>query len=119
MPMAELPRELADGVEWLLEGVSARDLSRASSDLSEKYRQKRERRAPVARSQSEILAYAASRLPATYAAITAVLGAVRELRPDWQPRTLLDLGAGPGTGLWSAAATWPSLERAVAVDAEE
>ena len=117
--MAELPRQLAESVERLLAGVSSRDLSRASRDLSEKYRQKRERRAPVARSQSEILAYAASRLPATYAAISSVLRDVRALRPDWRPRTLLDLGAGPGTGLWAASATWESLEHAVAVDAEE
>jgi ribosomal protein RSM22 (predicted rRNA methylase) len=116
--VVELPRELAEGVEGLLHGVSARDLSRASGDLSEKYRQKRERRAPVARSESEILAYAATRLPATYAAISAALGAVQELRPGWQPRTLLDLGAGPGTGIWAASTTWPALERALAVEAE-
>src|SRR5262245_43724225 len=116
--MAELPKELADGVERLLKGVSARDLSRASGDLSAKYRQKAARRGPVARSPAEIEAYAATRLPATYAAITTVLGAVRELRPDWRPGTLLDLGAGPGSGLWAAAATWPALERATAVDAE-
>jgi ribosomal protein RSM22 (predicted rRNA methylase) len=117
--MPELPRELAEGVERLLAGVSARDLNRASSGLSAKYRQKQERRAPVARSQAEILAYAATRLPATFAAISAVLHEIKRLRPDWRPRTLLDLGTGPGPGLWGAAATWPSLERAVAVDAEE
>ena len=116
--IAELPRELAEGVERLLEGVSARDLSRATSELSAKYRQQRVNHAPVARSKAEILAYAASRLPATFAAVSAVLGEVRERRPDWRPRTMLDLGAGPGPGLWSAAARWPSLERVVAVDTE-
>src|SRR5688500_1490891 len=89
--MAELPRELAEGVARLLERVSGRDRSRPRSDLSAKYRQKVERRGPVARSPAEIVAYAATRLPATYAAISAVFGAVRELRPDWRPRTLLDL----------------------------
>ena len=116
--MTELPRQLAEGVERLLEGVSPRDLGRAAGDLSAKYRQKHARRAPVARSQAEILAYAATRLPATYAAISAVLAELRDLRPHWRPRTLLDLGAGPGPGLWSTAAAWPALERAVAVDAE-
>jgi ribosomal protein RSM22 (predicted rRNA methylase) len=116
--MPELPPALAEGIDQLLDGVSARDLSRAAGDLSTKYRQQQERRAPVARSQSEIVAYAATRLPATFAAISAVLHEIRDLRPDWRPRTLLDLGAGPGPGLWSAAASWPSLERAVAVDVE-
>jgi ribosomal protein RSM22 (predicted rRNA methylase) len=65
-----------------------------------------------------LLAYVAARLPATYAAVTAALEAVQEQRPGWQPRSVLDLGAGPGTALWSAAAHWPMLERAAAVEAE-
>lgn len=116
--MADLPFELAEGVERLLENVSPRELSRASADLSARYRDKRERRAPVARSEAEILAYAASRLPATFAAIGAALEAVREQRPSWVPRSMLDLGAGPGTGLWSATTCWPSIARGVAVEAE-
>ena len=116
--MAELPPELAEGIDRLLEDVPPRELARASAELSEQYRQKRERRAPVARSEPEILAYIASRLPATYAAVSSVLRAVREQRPDWSPRTLLDLGAGPGTGLWSATTIWPSIQNAHAVEAE-
>ncbi|MFN8632638.1 MAG: small ribosomal subunit Rsm22 family protein [Chloroflexota bacterium] len=114
----ELPRELADGVERLLAGISVRDLARASAELTERYREKRERRAPVARTQADIVAYLAARMPATYAAVSAALEAVRELRPDWSPRTLLDLGAGPGTATWSAASVWPSLTKATAVEAE-
>ena len=57
----DLPQVLAEGVERLLQNVAPRDLSRASADLSEKYRQKRERRAPIARSEAEIVAYAAVR----------------------------------------------------------
>jgi ribosomal protein RSM22 (predicted rRNA methylase) len=116
--MPDPRRELAEAIDRLLEDVSPRDLGRASADLSAKYREKRERRAPIARSQTEILAYVASRLPATYAAISAACAAVREQRPDWTPRSLLDLGAGPGTGLWSATAIWPSIAQARAVEAE-
>jgi ribosomal protein RSM22 (predicted rRNA methylase) len=114
----ELPRELAEGVARLLHDVGPRDLARTSAALSAKYRQHQERTAPVARSEAEIVAYVATRLPATYAAITSALTAVRDLRPDWQPRTLLDLGAGPGTAAWSATAVWPSLERVTAVEVE-
>jgi ribosomal protein RSM22 (predicted rRNA methylase) len=118
MPTADLPPALAEAVARLLEDVTPRDLVQASAELSDTYRQKRERRAPVARSEADILAYAASRLPATYAAVSAVLDAAREQRPDWAPRSLLDLGAGPGTGLWSAASRWSSIERVTAVEAE-
>jgi ribosomal protein RSM22 (predicted rRNA methylase) len=116
--MPELPPRLAESIDRLLEDVSPRELGRASADLSAKYRDKRVRRAPVARSEAEILAYLASRLPATYAAVSAAFAAVREQRPDWTPRSALDLGAGPGTGVWAATACWPSIERAVAVEAE-
>jgi ribosomal protein RSM22 (predicted rRNA methylase) len=116
--MVELPRELAENVGRLLHGISAHDLRRASSDLSAQYRAKRSRHAPVARSESDVLAYAATRLPATYAAVASALSAVRELRPDWKPRTLLDLGAGLGTGIWAASGIWPALERTIAVEAE-
>nr|MBA2332142.1 methyltransferase domain-containing protein [Actinomycetota bacterium] len=39
-------------------------------------------------------------------------------RPDWRPRSLLDVGAGPGTSSWAARAVWPELERIVHVEAE-
>ena len=45
------------------------------------------------------LAYLATRLPATYAAIRTSLAAVVERRPDFAPRSLLDVGAGPGDAI--------------------
>jgi len=72
----------------------------------------------MATSSLDMAAYAATRFPATYAAITAALRAVAEQRPGWEPRSLLDLGAGMGAGLWAAARVWPSLERFSALDAE-
>lgn len=39
-------------------------------------------------------------------------------RPDWQPRSLLDVGAGPGVAAWAAVAAWPSLENVTLVEAE-
>lgn len=116
--MSDLPLELAEGIERLLGDVPPRELARAGAELSERYRQKRERRSPVARSELEVMAYAASRMPATYAAIGAALGAARVQRPGWAPRSMLDLGAGPGTGLWAATEIWPNIECAVAVEAE-
>ena len=114
----ELPPALAEAVDDLLADANPRDLARASADLSARYREKRPRGAPIARSQTDLLAYVAARLPATYAAVSAVLEAVQKQRPGWQPRSVLDLGAGPGTALSSTAAHWPMLDRAAAVEAE-
>ncbi|HEY7689027.1 MAG TPA: small ribosomal subunit Rsm22 family protein, partial [Dongiaceae bacterium] len=62
------------------------------------------------------LAYLATRLPATYAAITASLSAAAEMRPDFAPRTMMDAGAGPGSALWAAAGVWPSVAEALLIE---
>jgi ribosomal protein RSM22 (predicted rRNA methylase) len=56
-------------------------------------------------------------MPATYAAIAASLNALCEVRPDFLPKTLLDIGAGPGTATWAAAETFPSLADFMSIDA--
>ena len=91
--------------------------SRTSEALSVRYRDAPES-GPVARTEAEVAAYAAARLPATYAAIRVALAELAARAPGFEPATLLDLGAGPGTALWAAAGVWPALERATAVEAE-
>ncbi|HST65885.1 MAG TPA: small ribosomal subunit Rsm22 family protein [Mycobacteriales bacterium] len=59
-------------------------------------------------------AYAAYRMPATYAAVRAAL---RAAGPGLgEPGTLLDLGGGTGAAVWAAAATLPSLRAATVLD---
>ncbi|MGE3909097.1 MAG: small ribosomal subunit Rsm22 family protein [Chloroflexota bacterium] len=114
----ELPAALAEAIEDQIQAVPPRELAQASAALTARYREKRSPGGPVARTPADLLAYLAARLPATYAAISSVLAEVRWLRPAWQPQSVLDLGAGPGTGLWSATAYWPGVQRATAVEAE-
>ncbi len=60
-------------------------------------------------------AYLAARLPATYAAVSAALAMIpADVRG--RLRTLLDLGAGPGTATWAAREQCPNLESALLVD---
>jgi len=56
-------------------------------------------------------------MPATYAAITASLNALREITPDFAPASLLDVGAGPGTATWAAAEAFSSLRSLFLLDA--
>jgi len=42
-----------------------------------------------------------------------------EVRPDFAPKTLLDVGAGPGTATWAAAEAFPSLQDFALLDANE
>ena len=69
------------------------------------------------RSEADALAYALARMPATYAAVAASLNALSEVRPDFAPKKLLDIGAGPGTATWAAAEAFPSLADFTSIDA--
>ena len=42
-----------------------------------------------------------------------------EIRPDFAPKSLLDIGAGPGTATWAAAETFPSLQGFALLDAND
>jgi ribosomal protein RSM22 (predicted rRNA methylase) len=67
--------------------------------------------------EGDVLAYAFTRLPATYAAVAAVLNAMRETLPGFAPRTLLDVGAGPGTAAFAAVQAFDSLADIRLIDA--
>ena len=58
-------------------------------------------------------------MPATYAAVTASLNALCEIRPDFAPKRLLDVGAGPGTASWAAAEAFSSLQDFTLLDAND
>jgi ribosomal protein RSM22 (predicted rRNA methylase) len=113
----ELPAQLRHGVDSLLEKVPLPVLKQAAKTLSERYRAElRDGRLHMGEDMA-VKAYLATRLPATYAAVRASLTALADSRPDFQPGTLLDIGAGPGTMLWATTDAWPELEQAVLVEA--
>src|ERR1700733_1424036 len=102
----ELPPLLRRNVDRALSGVALADLTAAATRLSQRYRDESRDNGPHVRSKRDALAYIAVRLPATYAAVRASFAAVVEARPDFAPKTALDVGAGPGTALWAAIDCW-------------
>ena len=112
-----LTAPLPAALEQALRAVVGPSGTAAAADLSRRYRDSERECGPVARSPEDVLAYATTRLPATYAAIGIALGELHE-RISFEPATQLDLGAGPGTAIWAAAELWPSLRRATAVEPE-
>jgi ribosomal protein RSM22 (predicted rRNA methylase) len=112
----ELPLPLRLAVDRALSGIALADLAETAAALSQRYRDERRDGTFHVASRGDALAYVAARLPATYAAVRASLGAVAEARPDFAPRTALDIGAGPGTALWAAADCWPELADALLVE---
>lgn len=101
-------------MEQELASVDARELAKASAELTERYRQSPGK--PRIASPAQRMAYATVRMPATYAAIYAVLHELKLPRPEIQLLTLLDLGAGPGTTMWAAAKLFPDLQRVTLVE---
>ena len=98
---ADLPPELKSGLEALAQGKSRRAIAQRAEAMSLLYRSGAGSGEAI-RNEDDALAYAFTRLPATFAAVTAVLAALREVCPDFSPRTLIDAGAGPGTAAWAA-----------------
>jgi len=119
--MIELPPELVSAVDGRLRAMDPRRLARHAEDLSRRYRADGGEKRPAAfvRDAEQALAYAAWILPATHAQAWGALSYVPKRAGEWKPRTLLDLGSGPGTVAWAAADIWEgSLERAVLVEKE-
>jgi ribosomal protein RSM22 (predicted rRNA methylase) len=116
--MANLPDDLRHALDSALDGVPVQKLAPSVQRLIDAYRTPGPPAAPILRSGSDVVAYAAYRMPATYAAVRKALGYLAEAAPAFRPTTQLDLGAGTGAAVWAAAATWPSLTRVTAVDQE-
>jgi ribosomal protein RSM22 (predicted rRNA methylase) len=110
-----LPAELKAALEAKLHGLSRSDAAERSARISQTYRSGGG--SAAIRSEIDALAYALARMPATYAAVAASLNALCEIRPDVAPKTLLDIGAGPGTATWAAAETFSSIADFTSIDA--
>src|ERR1700710_627816 len=115
MTSPALPAELKAALEAKLHGLSRSDAAERSARISQTYRGGGG--STAIRAEADALAYARARMPATYAAVAASLNALCEIRSDFAPRNLLDIGAGPGTATWAAAETFPSLADFTSVDA--
>lgn len=103
-----LPTELAEAIEAEASRHERSSLLRAVAAISERYRGEGVR-VTGRLSDAERAAYLAVRAPAIYGALREVLEELAARIADARVRTLLDLGAGPGTATWAASAVWPDL----------
>lgn len=112
--MTALPAWIGAALASKLENVSRAVLRGRAQTISDTYRAGGS--SSVIRTPDDSLAYALVRMPATYAAVRAALAQTIDIVPDFTPRSLLDVGAGPGTASWAAAEAWPVLESVTLVD---
>ncbi len=108
----KLPDELLQAIQEKLKAVPRHILAAAAKEISAKYRNQEEKKqSPLLSTKAHHLAYLAVRMPATYAAVVAVLEATAKQMPDLAPNSLADLGAGPGTASFACLETFPSLNQ--------
>ena len=63
--------------------------------------------------KEDVSVYVAARMPATMAAIGAVLERLHQEKPHFLPSSFLDIGSGPGSFLWALLGRFPNFERGV------
>jgi ribosomal protein RSM22 (predicted rRNA methylase) len=103
----DLPPDLKAALARLAHGVSRKHLAERAAAQSRNYRDGGG--SQHIGTADDVLAYAFTRLPATYAVVTAVFNAMRKTLPALAPRTMLDVGAGPGTVAFAAAQAFDTL----------
>jgi len=114
--MVALPAPLRAALDRALEGVSRKGLAERAARTSDAYRAG-QGSAAVIREADDALAYAITRLPATYAACASALAEAARMAPGFAPASLLDAGVGTGAASWAALETWPGLASATWIDA--
>ncbi|WP_246090673.1 small ribosomal subunit Rsm22 family protein [Nonomuraea deserti] len=114
MNASVLPGELRAALDRELARHPAHDLADAAARLTERYRAGAATGGVHLRGEADVAAYAAVRMPATYAATAAALH--RAAVPGFLPRTHLDAGGGTGAAIWAAATTWPSIEEVTVIE---
>ena len=110
-----LPEPLLEAIDDILDGHRPGELALATRALSQRYRAGQPTGSRGTES-SDALAYAAYRMPATYAAVHSALVEVRRRQPAFEPETMLDIGAGPGTASWAGTDVWQSLRDISAIE---
>lgn len=115
MSAYELPSGVVAAIEALLERRPRAALQASAQRLSETYRARRPTQDAI-RDETDALAYALTRMPATFAATTAALQRLAMAQPDFAPRSVADIGCGLAAAAYASCGLWPQITRVSLVD---
>ncbi|MGK5730464.1 small ribosomal subunit Rsm22 family protein [Streptomyces sp. URMC 124] len=107
--------ELRTALAGLLDGLPPRKAAQAVDRLIASYRGLTPTDAPVLRDRSDVAAYAAYRMPATFEAVRSALEAFRDRLPSFVPASHVDVGGGTGAATWAVASAWEGESRETTV----
>ncbi|MGW8060938.1 small ribosomal subunit Rsm22 family protein [Streptomyces ziwulingensis] len=100
----------------LVDGLPPRQAAQAVERLIANYRGDTPTDAPILRDRSDVVAYAAYRMPATFAAVRSALEAFADAVPGWTPGNHVDVGGGTGAATWAVHATWDGVRPVTVLD---
>jgi ribosomal protein RSM22 (predicted rRNA methylase) len=107
---------LQAAIEAGLAGRRVAHLAEGASTLTRAYRSGEAFETPALSSKKEAAVYAAYRMPATAAAVGAALRQARASLPDWNPASVIDLGAGTGGSAWAVGHELESVRTATLLE---
>lgn len=107
---------LRSALAGLLDGLPPKQASAAVERLIANYRGTTPTDVPVLRDRSDVAAYAAYRMPATFEAVRSALDALAEAAPRWTPGSHVDVGGGTGAATWAVDATWDGPRTTTVLD---
>ncbi|MGW1068380.1 small ribosomal subunit Rsm22 family protein [Streptomyces aureus] len=113
VPTADTLRSALAG---LLDGLPPKAAAQAVERLIANYRGTTPTHTPVLRDRSDVAAYAAYRMPATFEAVCAALEAFADAVPGWRPGSHVDVGGGTGAATWAVNATWAGARPVTVLD---
>jgi len=115
-----LPEKVSEAITTILSSARYSDWLVHAQNLHTRYMNREKgKNANFVEESQDAAAYLGLRVPATYAQIYSALLQIQESIPSWEPTSLLDVGCGPGTGMWTAKSIWPSITEVVNVDQEK
>lgn len=109
--------KLQEKIEELAQGLRLTDLMAAAEELTTRYRSQGSKK--FIETERHRIAYLLTRMPATYAAIVKALTQAIYQLPPLPLHSFLDLGSGPGTGMWAVKEVFPSINRVTLFEKDE
>ncbi len=114
----ELPIELKNVIEGLASDIPVKKLIAASNVISERYRNESGAGKSLITNDTEALAYAIVRMPATIGSAGSAMQYAAQ-KFDGEISTVLDIGAGTGACCWAAAEIFPDIEKITCLEREK
>lgn len=105
----QYPEELRTAAEAYAESFDRKKLAKAAAAISDRYREERGDGSDMIGGAAEAAAYAAVRMPATFAAMSEALGHAL-MHYGGKLARAADIGSGTGAAVWAAALLTDGLE---------